>query len=59
MIGRLLGENWEVVRGYLRTYGWVIMGLVAVMIVIQVIRWRIRKGDGESDRESGDDEPAV
>lgn len=49
VIGRLLGENWDVVRGYLQAYGWIIMGLVAVVVAIQVIRWRIRKADDDVD----------
>lgn len=51
VIGRLLGEKWEVVREYLQAYGWVIMGLVAVVVAIQVIRWRIRKGKGDVEDE--------
>lgn len=46
VLGRVVGENWELVRGYLQTYGWVIMGLIAAVVVVQVIRWRLRdKGE--------------
>jgi membrane protein DedA with SNARE-associated domain len=43
VVGRLLGRNWQVVRGYLETYGWFITGTIAVFVVIQLIRLRRRR----------------
>lgn len=49
VIGRLVGENWEVVRGYLQTYGWIITGLIVLVIVIQVVRWRMNRDPDDDD----------
>ena len=51
--GVLVGENWEVVSGYLRTYGTIIMSLIALFVVVQVVRWR-RSSKRSSGSASGD-----
>lgn len=53
-MGHLAGENWEAVKGYLSTYGRVIMGLIALFVVVLVVRaYRKRK------KGRGADEGAV
>ena len=37
--GYAVGENWEVIGAYLRTYGAVITGLLVVVVGIQLFRW--------------------
>lgn len=48
--GYFVGENWEVVGEYLRAYGWVVGGLVAAFVLIQVVyyvrRRRAEPADG-------------
>ena len=36
--GYFVGENWEIVKEYLRNYGWFITGLMALLVGIQL--WR-------------------
>lgn len=37
--GYAVGENWEIVLVYLRDYGRVIVGLIAVVALVQFLRW--------------------
>jgi len=46
--GVLVGENWEVVSEYLRTYGAVITGLIVLFVLIQWIRYRRNRFAKES-----------
>lgn len=48
--GWYLGENWELVGGYIQSYGWALSGVVVVLIVWQIIRYRReRDADGFTD----------
>ena len=42
IVGYFVGENWSVVREYLRNYGWFISGVIVLFIVFQLVR-RTRK----------------
>jgi membrane protein DedA with SNARE-associated domain len=53
--GYFVGENWAVVSGYLRTYGWVVMGLILVFTAVQVVYYlRSRNGQGDQREQSAD-----
>ncbi|GIV60471.1 DedA family protein [Rhodocaloribacter litoris] len=38
-LGYMVGENWEVVRGYLRTYGWVVGAAIGLFVLVQLWRY--------------------
>ncbi len=38
--GVIVGENWEVVSGYLQAWGGFVLALIAVFVVVQLIRFR-------------------
>ncbi|MDA0874950.1 MAG: DedA family protein [Bacteroidetes bacterium] len=45
--GVIVGENWEVVSGWLQAWGSVILGLIMIVVLVQVFRaWRARKPPG-------------
>lgn len=47
--GVVVGENWEIVSTYLQAWGGVILGLMALFVIIQLIRYAMsRKPSGES-----------
>jgi membrane protein DedA with SNARE-associated domain len=49
--GYAVGENWEVVASYLRTYGHFVIGLLVLLVLIQAARYyrrRVRKQKGEA-----------
>jgi membrane protein DedA with SNARE-associated domain len=53
--GYFVGENWAVVSGYLRTYGWVVMGLILVFTAVQVVYYlRSRNGQSDQGEQSAD-----
>lgn len=54
VIGRMVGENWELVSGYLQTYGWIIMGVIVVVVAVQVIRWRMNREDDPEQEADGE-----
>jgi len=37
-LGMLFGANWRVVESYMGTYGWVITGILAIVVIIWLIR---------------------
>lgn len=41
VVGYFVGENWEIVKEYLRNYGWFISGVIVLFVGIQV--WRRKK----------------
>lgn len=55
--GYVVGDNWSVVGEYLETYGWVVGGLIAVFVAVQVVYYvRRRRADGapeDSPPETG------
>jgi len=53
LLGYFLGENWEVVRGYLSTYGVVVTLLIIAVIGVQVLLgYRSRKLDPDPDESA-------
>lgn len=46
-LGKLFGANWRVVESYMGTYGWVITGILAILLVWWLIR-RKRKAKTEA-----------
>ncbi len=38
--GYFVGDNWEIVSGYLRTYGGIIVGLMITLAIVQWVRYR-------------------
>jgi membrane protein DedA with SNARE-associated domain len=53
--GYFVGENWEVVGEYLKAYGWVVVGLVAASVLIQVVYYVRRR---RAEPAGGGDAPA-
>ncbi|MDZ4744520.1 MAG: DedA family protein [bacterium] len=48
-LGMLFGKNWRVVESYIGTYGWVITGIIAVLIAWWLIRrWRASKAKNKT-----------
>ncbi len=39
-LGVFVGENWEVVDGYLRTYGLIVTVFILIVVVVQLLRYR-------------------
>lgn len=52
IVGYYLGDNWPVVREYLRNYGWFIMGAIVLFVGFQLIR-RTRKKHRLVDQTEG------
>lgn len=50
--GVLVGENWTLVAEYLRRYGKFVAVLLAILVVVQLVRWTLRR-HGASDDSSG------
>jgi len=50
--GVVVGENWEVVSGYLQAWGGVILSIIAIVVVIQVVRYVLNR---ELQSDSGTD----
>jgi len=42
-LGLQVGQNWKVVRVYLSTYAWLVTGLLAIVVVVQMGRFYLRK----------------
>ncbi len=53
--GYVVGDHWEIVGDYLETYGWVVGGLVAVFILVQIVYYvrRRRPTQTDGDKASG------
>ena len=45
-LGMLFGANWRVVETYIGTYGWVITGILAIILIWWLIR---RKRKAKTD----------
>jgi len=56
-MGHLAGENWEAVKGYLSTYGRIIMGLIALFAVVLIVRAYRKRGGGLRAEEEAPTEP--
>ncbi len=41
--GYVVGENWEVVGAYLRTYGRIVLGVLLLIALAQLGRWYLRR----------------
>ncbi|MDE2995152.1 MAG: DedA family protein [Bacteroidota bacterium] len=41
--GYVVGENWEIVSSWLRTWGGVVLALMALFVVVQVVRYVVSK----------------
>ena len=54
--GYKVGENWEIVVEYLRQYGRVVLGVLALIVVVQVLRHVVQK---RRDREQKLDDAAT
>ncbi|GIV62088.1 MAG: hypothetical protein KatS3mg044_0954 [Rhodothermaceae bacterium] len=48
-LGYMVGENWEAVRGYLQTYGWVVGSLIVLFVLVQVVRFVLRRRAARSE----------
>jgi membrane protein DedA with SNARE-associated domain len=65
--GYAVGENWQLVRGYLEAYGRTVASVLVVLALAYLARWawRRRNGDGagartrggEGERETGERQP--
>lgn len=51
--GFALGENWPVVADYLRDYGRAILGLVVAAVLVQSVRWYLKRRGSTRDRDGG------
>jgi len=51
IIGYFVGENWEVVKDYLRNYGWFITVLLVIFGAYHLVRLRRRRPRGASEKE--------
>jgi len=47
--GYMVGDNWEVVEAYLRSYGWFIMGLMIVIGTVFFVRRRSRRAESPTE----------
>ncbi len=45
--GYVVGENWEVVGGYLRTYGRIVLGVLLLIALVQFGRWWYGRRNGK------------
>jgi membrane protein DedA with SNARE-associated domain len=48
-LGVFVGENWEVVNSYLRTYGIIVTIIIMIIVLVQWLRYRKSRQEGVSE----------
>lgn len=51
--GFAVGDNWQVVAGYLRDYGRIVLAAIVVAVAVQALRWYLKRKGSKPDPNDG------